>query len=134
MTCNQTVGISVCPSSLLSSCQCDNPIMPRNGKQSQTAKKKCKGVRAAFGKDTAQVISPERSDYHVLDDDSDESVIYVDSNDDTSDEEVEDSMEVVQCLYSVFDPPEMRLECLEENMGEKCRKATNRQPMYTGSS
>jgi hypothetical protein len=62
--------------------------MPHKGKRSQTAKKKRNGVHTAFGKDTAQVTSPERSDYHVLDDDSDEAVIYVDSNDDTSDEEV----------------------------------------------
>jgi hypothetical protein len=134
VTCNQTVGISACPSSLLSSCQCDNPIMPRKGKRSQTAKKKRDGAHAAFGKDAARVTSPERSDYHVLDDDSDEAVIYVDSNDDTSDEEVQDSVEAVQRLYSVFNPPEMRLERLEEETREKRRKATNRQPVYTGSS
>jgi len=134
VTCNQTVGISACPSSLLSSCQCDNPIMPHNGKRSQTTKKKHKGAHVAFGKDTTRVTSPERSDYHVLDNDSDESVIYVDSNDNTSDEEVEDSVEVVQCLHLVFNPPEMHLERLEEDMGEKHRKATNRQPVYTGSS
>jgi len=57
----------------------------------------------------------------------------VDSNDNTSDKEVEDSVEAVQRLYSVFNPPEMCLECLEENMGEKHCKATNRQPVYTGS-
>ena len=134
VTCNQTVGISACPSSLLSSCQCDNPIMPRNGKRLQTTKKKRKGAHTAFGKDATRVTSLERSDYYVLDDDSDESVIYVDSNDNTSDEEVEDSVEVVQCLHLVFNPPEMHLERLEEDMGEKHRKATNRQPVYTGSS
>ena len=107
--------------------------MPRNRKRSQTAKKKREGAHAAFGKDAARVTSTERSDYHILDDDSDESVIYVDSNDDTSDEEVKDSVEAVQRLYSVFHPPEMRLERLE-NTGEKRRKATNRQPVYTGSS
>src|SRR6266851_2922500 len=133
VTCNQTIGISACPSSLLSSCQCNNPIMPRNGKQSQTTKKKRKGAHIAFGKDATQVTSPERSDYHVLDNDSDESVIYVDSNDNTSDKEVEDSVEAVQCLHLVFNPPEMHLKRLEENMGEKRRKATNRQPVYTGS-
>ena len=58
----------------------------------------------------------------------------MDSNDNTSDEEVEDSVEVVQRLYSVFNPPEMHLKHLEENMGEKHHKATNRQPVYTGSS
>ena len=58
----------------------------------------------------------------------------MDSNDDTSDEEVEDSVEAVQHLYSVFNPSEMHLECLKENTGEKHCKATNRQPVYTGSS
>ena len=69
--------------------------MPHNRKQLQTAKKKCESVHTAFGKDATWVISPERSDYHVLDDDSDESVIYIDSNDNISDEEVEDSVEAV---------------------------------------
>jgi hypothetical protein len=38
----------------------------------------------------------------------------VDSNDDTSDEEVQDSVEAVQHLYSVFNPPEMRLKRLDK--------------------
>ena len=58
----------------------------------------------------------------------------MDSNDDTSDEEVQDSVEVVQHLYSVFNPPEMRLKRLDKETREKRHKATNRQPVYTGSS
>ena len=69
--------------------------MPHKEKWSQTAKKKCKGVHAAFGKDATEVISLERLDYYILDDDSDEAVIYVDSNDNISDEEVKDSVEAV---------------------------------------
>jgi hypothetical protein len=79
--------------------------MPRKGKRLQTAKKKRKGVHAAFGKDAAQITSLDSLEYHVLDDDSDPAVIYVDSNDSddaTSEEEVEASVEAVQCLYSVF--------------------------------
>jgi len=52
-------------------------------------------VHAAFGKDATEVVSLERSDYYILDDDSDEAVIYVDSNYNISDEEVEDSVEAV---------------------------------------
>jgi hypothetical protein len=97
--------------------------MPCKGKRSQTAKKKCKSARTAFGKDTTQIINLESLEYHVLDDDSNEAVIYVDSNDDTiSEEEVETSVEVVQHLYSVFVPPHLCLECLEESMREKHRK------------
>jgi len=112
--------------------------MPRKGKRSQNAKKKREGARAAFGKGAARVTSPEGSDYHVSDDDFDDTVIYVDSSDDTShttsDEEVENSVEAVQRLYSVFVPPELRPERLEEHTREKRLKATNRQPVYTGSS
>ncbi len=97
VSCNQTVGISACPSSLPS--PCDNQVMPRKGKQSQTAKKKCEGAHAAFGKGAAQVTSPERLDYHVSDDNSNDAVIYVDSSDDTShttsDKEVENSVKAV---------------------------------------
>ena len=103
----------------------------------QTAKKKCEGVHAAFGKDAAQITSPDNLEYHVLDDDSDPAVIYMDSNDSddaTSEEEVEASMEVVQRLYSVFQPLHLCLECLEKNIGEKCCRTTNRLPVYTGSS
>ncbi len=136
VSCNQTVGISVCPLSLLN--LCDNQVMPCKGKWSQTTKKKHKGACTAFGKGAAQVISPERLDYHVSDDDSNDAIIYMDSSDDTShttsDKEVENSVEVVQRLYSVFVPPELCLECLEEHMWEKHLKATNRQPVYTGSS
>jgi hypothetical protein len=112
--------------------------MPRKGKRSQTAQKKREGTHAAFGTGAARVTSPERSNYHASDDDSDEAVIYVDSNDDTSnttsDEEVENSVEAVQRLYSVFNPPELYLERLEEHTREKRRKTINRQPVYTGSS
>jgi hypothetical protein len=62
-------------------------------------------VHTAFGKDAAWIISPDNLEYHVLDDDSDLAVIYVDSNDSddaTSEEEVKASVEAVQCLYSVF--------------------------------
>jgi hypothetical protein len=79
--------------------------MPHKGKRSQTAKKKHKGVHAAFGKDAAQITSSDNLEYHVLDDNSDLAVIYVDSNDlddATSEEEVEASVEVVQRLYLVF--------------------------------
>ncbi len=93
--------------------------MPRKGKQSQTAKKKCEGAHAAFGKGAAQVTSPERLDYHVSDDNSNDAVIYVDSSDDTShttsDKKVENSVEAVQHLYSVFVPLELHLEHLEEH-------------------
>ena len=90
--------------------------MPRKGKRSQTAKKKCEGVHTAFGKDAARITSPESSDYNVLDDDSDVAVINVDSDDDeTSEEEVETSVDAVQRLYSVFLPPQLCLECLEDN-------------------
>jgi hypothetical protein len=109
--------------------------MPRNGKRSQTAKKKCEGAHAAFGKDAAQITSPDTLEYHVLDDDSDAAVIYVDSTDDaTSEEEVEASVEAVQHLYSVFIPSQLCLEHLEENTQEKCCKTTNRLPVYTESS
>ena len=90
--------------------------MPRKGKRSQTAKTKRKGAHAAFGTDAAQITSPESSDYHVLDDDSDVAVINVDSNDNSmSEEEVETSVDAVQRLYSVFLPPQSRLERLEDN-------------------
>jgi hypothetical protein len=111
--------------------------MPRKGKQSQTAKKKCEGVHAAFRKDAAQITSPDSLEYHVLDDDSDPAIIYVDSNDlddATSEEEVEASVEAVQHLYSVFRPPHLCPECLEENTGEKCCRTTDRLPVYTESS
>ncbi len=111
--------------------------MPRKGKRLQTAKKKCEGVHAAFGKDAARITSPDTLEYHVLDDNSDAAVIYVDSNDSddvTSEEEVEASVEAVQHLYSVFRPPQLCLECLEENTQEKCCRTTNRLPVYTGNS
>ncbi len=76
-------------------------------------------MHAAFGKNAAQITSPDTLEYHVLDDDSDAAVIYVDSNDSddaTSEEEVEASVEAVQCLYLVFRPPQLCLECLEENI------------------
>jgi hypothetical protein len=63
--------------------------------------------------------------------------IYVDSNDSddvTSEEEVEASVEAVQRLYSVFRPPQLRPEHLEENTREKRRRTTNRLPVYTGNS
>lgn len=45
-------------------------------------------------------------DYYILDADSDKAMIYVDgSSDTTSEEDIETSMEAVQCLYSMFDPP-----------------------------
>ena len=53
----------------------------------------------------AQIISLDNLKYHVLNDDSDVAVIYVDSNDSddaTSEEEVEASVEAVQHLYLVF--------------------------------
>jgi hypothetical protein len=93
-------------------------------------------VHAAFGKDTIRIISPDSLEYHVLDDDSDPAVIYVDSNDSddaTSEEEVEASVEAVQCLYLVFQPPHLCLERLEENIGEKCHRTINKLPVYTGS-
>ena len=109
--------------------------MPRKGKRSQTAKKKCEGVRAAFVKHAARITDLESPDYHVLDDDSDEAVIYVDSSSDTtSEEDVETSVEAVQHLYSMFEPPQSHPECLEEGTCSKRRKTTNRQPVYTGSS
>ena len=109
--------------------------MPRKGKRSENAKKKHEGAHAAFGRDAAQITSPEALEYHVLDDDSDADVIYVDSNDEaTSEEEVEASVEVVQHLYSVFVPLQLHLECLEENTWEKHRRITNRKPVYTGTS
>ena len=83
-------------------------------------------MHAAFGKDATEVISLERLDYYILDDDSNEAVIYVDSNDNRSDEEVEDSVEAVWCLYLVFNPLEMCLKHLKENIGDKCCKAINR--------
>jgi hypothetical protein len=59
-----------------------------------------------------------------LDDDSDVAVINVDSDDDeTSEEEVETSVDAVQRLYSVFLPPQLHLEHLEDNTQEKCRKS-----------
>jgi len=109
--------------------------MPHKGKQSQTAKKKCEGARAAFVKDTTRITDLEIPDYHVLDDDSDKAVIYVDSSSDTmSKEDVETAVEAVQHLYSVFDPPQSHLECLEEGTCSKRCKTTNRHPVYTGSS
>ena len=109
--------------------------MPRKGKRSQTAKKKREGAHAAFGTDAARITSPESSDYNVLDDDSDVAVINVDSDDDeTSEEEVETSVDAVQRLYSVFLPPQLRLERLEDNAREKRRKVANRRPVYTGTS
>ena len=51
---------------------------------------------AAFVKHTMQIMDSESPDYHVLDDDSDEAVIYVDSSSDTtSEKEVETSMKAV---------------------------------------
>ena len=53
----------------------------------------------------AQITSLDNLKYHVLNDDSDVAVIYVDSNDSddaTSEEEVEASVEAVQHLYLVF--------------------------------
>jgi hypothetical protein len=109
--------------------------MPRKGKRSQTAKKKREGARAAFVKHAARITDPESPDYHVLDDDSDEAVIYVDSSSDTtSEEDVETSVEAVQRLYSMFDPPQSHPKRLEEGTRSKRRKTTSRQPVYTGSS
>ena len=109
--------------------------MPQKGKRSQTAKTKHKGAHAAFRMDAAQITSLESSDYHVLDNDSDVAMINVDSNDDsTSEEEVETSVDAVQCLYSVFLPPQSHLERLEDNTQEKHHKVTNRWPVYTGNS
>ncbi len=106
--------------------------MPQKCKQLRTAKKKHEGANAAFEMDAAWIISPESSDYHVLDDNSDVAVINVDSNDDSmSEEEVETSVDAVQCLYSVFLPPQLCLECIEDNTQEKRCKVTNRWPVYT---
>jgi hypothetical protein len=56
----------------------------------------------------------EGSDIYILDNKSDSLAIYVDSSDDReSDDEVETveaSVEALQCLYSVFLPPHLRLE------------------------
>jgi hypothetical protein len=109
--------------------------MPHKGKRLQTAKKKCKGACAAFVKHAARITDLESPDYHVLDDDSDKAVIYVDSSSDTtSEEDVETSVEAVQCLYSMFDPPQSHPKRLEEGTRSKRRKTTSRQPVYTGSS
>jgi len=89
----------------------------------------------AFGMDATWITSPESSDYNVLDDDSNVAVINVDSDDDKmSEEEVETSVDAVQHLYSVFLPPQLCLECLEDNAQEKHRKVANRWPVYTGTS
>jgi hypothetical protein len=53
----------------------------------------------------AQITSLDNLKYHVLNDDSDVAIIYVDSNDSddaTSEEEVKASVEAVQHLYLVF--------------------------------
>jgi len=94
-------------------------------------------VHAAFGKDAAWITSPDTLKYHVLDNDSDAAVIYVDSNDlddVTSEEEVKASIEAVQCLYSVFRPPQLCPEHLEENTQEKHHRTTNRLPVYIENS
>ena len=76
--------------------------MPQKCKQSQTAKKKREGANAAFGTDATWITSPESSDYHVLDDDSDVAVINVDSNDDST---VGDAVRLRTRLVSVVELP-----------------------------
>jgi hypothetical protein len=77
----------------------------------------------------------EGSDIYILDNKSDSSVIYVDSSDDRESDDkvetVEASVEALQCLYSVFLPPHLRLEAKTQ---DKCRKLTSRPPVYTGGS
>ena len=89
--------------------------MPCKSKRSKTAQQQRQNMHArAFGALPTRARSPDGSDIYVLNDESDPSVIYVDSSEDPeSDDEVgtvEASVEALQHLYSVFLPPNLRLE------------------------
>jgi hypothetical protein len=110
--------------------------MPRKSKRSRTAQQQRENTHArAFGALPARAPSPKGSDIYVLDGESEASTIYVDSSDDReSDDEVgtvEASVEALQCLYSVFLPPHLRLEAKTR---EKRGKTTRRLPLYTKQS
>jgi hypothetical protein len=86
---------------------CDNPSMPHKSKHSKTAQQQCQNTYAqAFGALPTKAQSPDGSDIYVLNDESDPSVIYIDSSKDLeSDDEVgtvEASVEALQHLYLVF--------------------------------
>ncbi len=114
----------------------DNPSMPCRSKRSRTAQQQCENTHAqAFGALPVHAPSPEGSDIYVLDSESEASTIYVNSSDDKeSDNEVETveaSMEALQCLYSVFLPPHLRLEAKTR---DKHGKITRRPPINTRES
>ena len=110
--------------------------MPCRSKHSRTAQQQHENMHAqAFEALPMHAPSPESSDIYVLDSESEASTIYVDSSDDKeSDNEVETveaSMEALQCLYSVFLPPHLRLEAKTR---DKHGKITRRPPINTRES
>jgi hypothetical protein len=129
--------------------------MPRISKRSRSAKDKRRNGPATFGKQTQpkrsrpaedthpntpassgedipSTPSPEGSDHHVSDNNSDASVISVDNSDESEEEnDIGMSVELLQRLYAVFLPPHLRPK---QNMREECRKTVNRKVVYTGES
>ena len=110
--------------------------MPRKSKRSKTAQQQRQNTHArAFGALPTRAQSPDGSDIYVLNDESDPSVIYVDSSEDPeSDDEVgtvEASVEALQHLYSVFLPPNLHLEAKTRG---KRGEVTSRPPVYTRES
>ncbi len=104
--------------------------MPLGSKRSRAAKHTRQNARVAFAKPAPHTASPEGSEYLG----SDDSVIDVESGDELDIREgsgVKSSVEAIQQLYSVFLPPQFRLE---ENGREKRQRTLNRKAVYSGDS
>jgi len=106
--------------------------MPISSKRLRTAKNKCNNVHTAFGKHATSAPSLGNSNYCVSDNNSDTSIISVQSSEDEHKEsDIESSVEVLQHFYSIFLPPPL---CLEGKTQGKHRKVMNKKPVYIEDS
>jgi hypothetical protein len=101
--------------------------MPLTSKRSNTAKHIRQNAPNGFAKPSPHMASPEGLEYLVSDNDSDD----LGKDAESSDELEIQGVEALQCLYSMFLPPHLRLK---EKKQEKHQNTKNRKPMYSGDS
>ena len=101
--------------------------MPLASKRSRAAKNARRNAHTVFATPAPHTPSPDGSEYLG----SNNSVIDPESGDESNTQAVKSSVEAIQQLYSVFLPPQLRLEV--KGQGERGRKA-NRKAVYSGDS
>ena len=101
--------------------------MPLTSKRSKAAKHLHQNAPDGFVKPTPCMASPEGSEYVVSDNDSDDLGKDVESS---AELEIQ-GVEALQCIYSMFLPPHLRLK---EEKQEKHWNSNNRKPVYSGDS